>query len=205
MGLRLRVGITQRQVVLMERDETRDAVDAQLPRLIWEAGFTPVAVANEVGDADAYLEALALDAFVLSGGDDVGFPPKRDIIERAILTLSARTHAPVLGICRGMQVIVTFCGGTLASADGHVATRHAVSGRLGPARDVNSYHELVVSTCGLPHGLEAIAHAPDGTIEAVRHQEFPWTAIMWHPERESPFRQADITLTARALALRGNP
>lgn len=194
-----RVGVTQRQVDLPERGEVRDALDARLPRLLWELGFVPVPIANDVADADAYLDALDIDALLLSGGDHVGEPPARARVERAALDLALRRGIPVLGICRGMQVIVTACGGTLVPADGHVATRHPVDGPLTGAREVNSFHAFGVMPDGLPEVLRPVAHAPDGTVEAVRHAVHPWTAIMWHPERERPFNADDLDLVAGAL------
>lgn len=194
-----RIGITQRQVDLPEREEVRDALDARLSRLLSELGLVPVPLANDVIDADTYLAALALDGFLLSGGDEVGEPPSRARIERCALDLAARGGLPVLGICRGMQVVVTACGGALVPVDGHVATRHAVDGPLTGAREVNSFHELGVVPAGLPQELQPVAHAPDGTVEAVRHREHPWTAIMWHPERERPFLTEDRVLVAEAL------
>lgn len=194
-----RVGITQRQVDLSERGEVRDALDARLPQLLWELGFVPVPLANGVVDAVAYLAALDLGGFVLSGGDGVGEPPARAHIERCALDLAERGGLPVLGICRGMQVLVTACGGALAPVDGHVATRHAVDGPLTGAREVNSFHEFGVVPEGLPQELQPVAHAPDGTVEAVRHRDYPWTGIMWHPERERPFRAQDRALMSEAL------
>jgi len=211
-----RVGITQRPMVLPERDETRDALDVRLARLVWDLGFAPVPIVNAIADtqpadaspadaqsADApldYLEALGLHAIVLSGGDDVGDPPARDRIERAALALAERDGLPVLGICRGLQLLNVVGGGTLTPIDGHVATRHMVEGPRVARREVNSFHRLAIAPDGLAADLEATASAPDGTIEAVQHRHLPWTGIMWHPERERPFADADLGLVADALA-----
>jgi len=211
-----RVGITQRPMELPERGETRDALDVRLARLVWDLGFAPVPLANAVaeapddagdaGDRDAsgaalaYLESLQLDAIVLSGGDDVGDTPARDRIERAALALAERDGSPVLGICRGLQLLNVVGGGTLTAVDGHVASRHTVEGPLVARREVNSFHRLAIAEGGLAAELEATAWAPDGTIEAARHRNLPWTGVMWHPERERPFAAADLTLVAAALA-----
>lgn len=205
-----RVGITQRPMALPERGEVRDALDVRLARLVWDLRFVPVPITNAIaedtgpGDAgpssvDDYLAALALDAIVLSGGDDVGEPPARDRTERAALALAVREGLPVLGICRGMQLINVMAGGTLTPVEGHVATRHEVQGSPSAQREVNSFHRLAILPDGLAADLEATAWAPDGTIEAVKHRRLPWTGIMWHPEREAPFAEDDLQLVTDAL------
>ena len=205
-----RVGITQRPIALPERDEVRDSLDVRLARLVWDLAYIPIPMTNAVAQATGpgdggpssvteYLSGLALDAIVLSGGDDVGEPPARDHTERAALALAERYGLPVLGICRGMQLINVMAGGTLTPVEGHVATRHQVHGTSSAPREVNSFHRLAILPGGLAADLEATAFAPDGTVEAVQHRRLPWTGIMWHPERESPFVEDDLKLVSDAL------
>lgn len=206
MGELRRIGITQRTMVLAERGESRDTLDVRLARLVWELGLTPIPLTNALAENDAdpavvltYLSSLGLDAVVLSGGDDVGDPPARDRTERAVLALAEREGLPVLGICRGMQLLNVFLGGSLTPVDGHVATRHAIEGPAFQRREVNSFHRFAIAPDGLGPDLVALAHADDGTVEAVRHLQRPWTGMMWHPEREAPFVEEDLMLVASAL------
>lgn len=199
MTARPRVGITQRRDLIVERDEWRDALDVRLARVIWEAGFTPIPLTTSISDLEGYLDALEIDAFVLSGGGDVGYPSERAELEKTVLTRSERDAVPVLGICRGMQVIVAACGGRLSPVDGHVATRHLIAGLLSEEREVNSFHALGLRPVGVPDALACLAVATDGTVEAVRHKQLPWTAIMWHPEREVHAVTADLAIIEDAL------
>ena len=198
---RRRVGITQRQMLLAEREETRDALDTRLAALLWSLGMCPVPLANAVSDVADYLDAAGVEALVLSGGDDLGRTPQRDGFERAVLGVAERQGLPVLGICRGLQLINDVCGGTLVAVDGHVATRHGLVGSgVAAGRTVNSFHRFAITPDTLGDRLEPFAHAHDGTVEAVRHATLPWTAIMWHPERDVPVDDADHLLIRAALS-----
>jgi putative glutamine amidotransferase len=196
-----RIGITQRQVAVEGRDEVRDALDRRLAALLWSEGLCPVPLANAIDDVTAYVDALGLDGFVLSGGDDLGATPERDTFERACLAVARENDLPVVGICRGLQMINVACGGTLDAVEGHVAVRHTVTGPLiDGTREVNSFHALGVRADGLSHDLEALAVAPDGTIEALGHRHLPWRAIMWHPERDEPTDSHDRAFLRSVLA-----
>jgi len=84
--------------------------------------------------------------------------------------------------------------------DGHVASRHALAVSvdtvpgLDDGMEVNSFHGWGVPEDGLGEALEVLARAPDGSIEALRHETLPWLGIMWHPEREHPFIDNDLRL-----------
>ncbi|HEX5393429.1 MAG TPA: gamma-glutamyl-gamma-aminobutyrate hydrolase family protein, partial [Rhodocyclaceae bacterium] len=98
--------ISQREVHLPERGETRDALDQRLVEFVAAAGGVPIPVPNKLaaaGALDDWLAALRPEAILLSGGDDIGTCPARDRTERRLLDLACANAMPVLGICRGMQ------------------------------------------------------------------------------------------------------
>ena len=197
---RRRVGITQRQTVIGSRDEVRDALDARLAALLWTIGLCPVPLANAVPDVPEYLDATGIEALVLSGGDDVGVTPQRDRFELAVLEHAEAHLLPVFGICRGLQQINSYAGGSLRPIEGHIATRHALHGdEVPPGRTVNSFHASAITEESLGERLAVVAFAPDGTIEAVRHRQLPWMGIMWHPEREDALDRDDARWLGQML------
>jgi putative glutamine amidotransferase len=194
------VAVSQRVDAVPDRNEVRDALDQRLVQWLVAAGSLPVPIPNDlsngIGDDGttlaSWLEVVDPSMIVLSGGNDIGAFPQRDATEAHLLDWAERGRRPVLGICRGMQIMGTHNGGVLASISGHVGTYHDL-GDCGlpegwPGR-INSYHEYAFMEC--PPSYNVIARTIDGTIEAFRHVDLPWEGWMWHPERD-PVRRQDI-------------
>jgi putative glutamine amidotransferase len=193
------VAVSQRVDMFPERGESRDALDQRLVTFLLVAGFMPVPVPNGlcvrtpdgrlVRDAfDDWLIAVSPHAIVLSGGNDIHQCPARDLTEGRLLDHALAHNLPLLGICRGMQMMAHWSGGELQPIAGHVRTRHKLAGQI--AAEVNSYHGFALAGC--PEGFEVLARSGDGEIEAIRHLSLPWEGWMWHPEREASFASHDI-------------
>ena len=147
------------------------------------------------------------DLLLLPGGADVhprfygqeitgarGIDEARDLSELAAARRFIAAGRPILGICRGQQLLNVALGGTLhqhieghGPADGkdrvhpvHTedAFFHALYGKRFP---VNSCHHQSIDLLG--EGLRPILWADDGCIEAVRHETLPIFAVQFHPER----------------------
>jgi putative glutamine amidotransferase len=184
------------------------------------AGGIPVLLPPVPGIEDALGR---LDGLMLSGGGDIdparyraepapetgSVREERDAAEFALFAAAMSRHLPVLGICRGLQVINVARGGTLhqhlpdvVGHDGHApvpgafgehVVRVAPGSRLGQilGRDeaglsivTPTHHHQAVDQLG--RGLVPTAWAPDGTIEALEFDaagDGPFmVAVQWHPE-----------------------
>ncbi len=182
---------------------------------ILAAGGLPVHLPMDADPAD-YAERL--DGVLLSGGADLepalygdqpdghgDYEPERDRLELGLLASAQERSLPVLGICRGLQVINVAAGGSLhqhvpeharydVDPAGHV---HEVSfdpdsllaaihrdgpDRPGgvPRRGVNSLHHQTVDRVG--DGLVVTARADDGTVEGLESRAGDLVAVQWHPE-----------------------
>ena len=192
--------ITQR-VVVSEHGERRDALDQRWHGLLEACGLVAVPVPNRPAAAGELAGSVPHVGLLLTGGNDLlelgGDAPERDETERMLLEAALAARAPVLGVCRGMQLVVARFGGRLEPVCGHVAERQLV--RFGEgAVEVNSYHRF--GCRAVPAPLEPLAYAEDGVVEAVRHRELPVLGVQWHPERLSPHRGGDLELIRSLFA-----
>ena len=194
------VAVTQRVSVVAERAERRDCLDQEWARFLSTCGLLPLAVPNIPDVALELCTEASVAGLVLTGGNDLaalgGDAPERDALEHELLQLAERRGLPVLGVCRGMQVIQDRFGIPLRRVEGHVASRQTICIE-GRREEVNSYHCYGALECRAP--LEAWAIADDGVIKAIRHSSLPITGIMWHPERCKPFAVADVRLFQRVF------
>jgi len=192
-----RIGITQRRDTVPNRTEERDALDVSWASLLWSLDVVPVPLCSNIENVQDYLEVLNLDGYIISGGNDIGEKPNRDDLEQAILQHATSEYLPVLGVCRGMQFINHYQGGSLVKVAGHVATTHSVlMSRWAVAHNiqqVNSFHDFGIVKKTLGKDLMVLAETDDGVIEAIKHKTYPWLGIMWHPERE-PFAKYNKNL-----------
>lgn len=199
-----RIGVTQRVDVVEAYGERRDCLDQKWAGLLSGLKLLPVLIPNAIEKLDDFVEAYRLDGVLLTGGNDIAdLPepanpaPERDGSEAVLVRYCIERSLPILGVCRGMHFLVSYFGGELIKIDGHVRMRHDLSfaswwpWRTACNEKVNSFHNWGVSEENLPACLEVGAWSADGLVEAFRHVDLPILGIMWHPEREDPFSEAD--------------
>jgi N5-(cytidine 5'-diphosphoramidyl)-L-glutamine hydrolase len=188
-----RVAITQRQDYLHHHGEFRDSLDISWNYLLKEVGVMPIPVPNifeNEHEVNQWFKLFRPDGLILSGGNDIGKMKHRDKSELLTLNYLKKNLIPVVGICRGMQLMAVWAGADLTRVQGHVRTRHLVSFDHEDSREVNSFHNYQIS--GKMTDFRCVGHSEEGVIEKIIHKTLPWQGIMWHPERETPFDTCDI-------------
>jgi len=196
--------------------QSADLLPTQYAVSVETAGGVPVLLPPAMGDpADAARAAVArLDGLVISGGADVeptrygadahprttSWRPDRDAWELALLTAADERGLPVLGVCRGMQVMAVHAGGSLdqhvpdlvgherhnPGADGYgsveirLSEGTRVAALLGTQLTVNCHHHQSVAA---HPGFTSVARADDGTLEAIERPGPRFcVGVQWHPE-----------------------
>lgn len=207
---------------------------------VYEAGGLPFAL--PFTDCEEVIDAIAkeLDGLLLSGGGDLAphyfgeephlglgeISPQRDTMETMLFARMLELQKPVLGICRGVQVMNAVLGGTLyqdlprewkgnlqhaqKAPRGHMAHAvdiqpgtllHAIYGQS--VVQVNTFHHQAVRQ--LAPGCVASAHSRDGLIEAIERLGAAFVlGVQWHPEnlwRNSEAHRRLFTAFVQAAAL----
>lgn len=187
----LRIGITSRISQAQGYPEQRDALahdwTAFMQAAMPDAAWMPLPNAG-AGAIRKHCASWGINRLILTGGDDIGATPIRDTTEQDLIVWAENARLPVLGICRGMQLMATYAGASLKHLDGHVRSRHMLFGDI--SQETNSYHTQGLMDC--PNGFVVTATTSDGEIEGIRSTKLPWEGWMWHPEREHPFSHIDI-------------
>ncbi|MEU3373488.1 gamma-glutamyl-gamma-aminobutyrate hydrolase family protein [Streptomyces sp. NPDC006711] len=190
---------------------------AGYPRLVRAAGGLAAMLPPDDDPAAAAEVVARVDGLIIAGGADVepvrygataspltGPPARaRDAWELALIEAALASGTPLLGICRGLQLLNVALGGTLVQhLDGHTGGRgvfgeHTVEPVPGTlyaslvpeAASVPTYHHQCVDRLGA--GLVASAYAADGTVEAAELRGPGWVlGVQWHPEAGHDIRLA---------------
>ena len=195
------VAISQRIDEIRDYREVRDALDEAWQKFFLQMDAALAPMPNEPAAVRELLKRLKPDAIVLSGGNNPaaygGCTPQRDQTDEILIRYAVEHDVPLLGVCRGMQSVALYFGGTLKKAEGHVAVRHALNCET--KREVNSYHGYAVDVPG--EQIRAVSYAMDGTVEEIRHETYRIYGIMWHPERVSGFSSEDMAFIKKILRL----
>ncbi|WP_172806392.1 gamma-glutamyl-gamma-aminobutyrate hydrolase family protein [Aeromicrobium choanae] len=190
-----------------------DALNAPTIRVAEHLGWDVVPVASAEVDPTVTADLVdRADAVVLMGGEDVdpafyGGPstypgsghhePDADRAHIDAVHRCLEAGTPLLGICRGLQVLNVALGGSLvphltspqlhrAAGDDHfvrtrvTVTHQGLGASVDASQDVRCAHHQAVDRLG--DGLVVAARAADGVIEALVHETAPITAVQWHPE-----------------------
>ncbi len=179
---------------------------AQKPPKNYIAALTALGATSTLASASSF--AAECDGLLLCGGGDVDpalynqplcgshtLSRERDALELNCIHRFLKAEKPILGICRGMQMLNVAFGGSLIqhlptthlhqSAEGdltHPIHAEGILRKIYGARPiVNSNHHQAVDRLG--RGLQAVGITEDGVVEAIVHDRLPILGVQFHPER----------------------
>lgn len=186
------IGITQRLLENTSYYEVREALSVEWGEFFKEhlQGFLPLPLSYAI-PFSAYAESLGenLSGVILSGGNDLNslnpnpLSAMRDEYEAQIIEYCLQHNLPLLGICRGAQMIAHYFGAKLELLSGHIGNHQVFNISSGEKFETNSFHNYGVRT--LSDCLESLVEAEDSSIEAFKHKHKLIFALMWHIERKN--------------------
>lgn len=206
---KLRIGLTKK-IVISDYKEIIQGLDIRWDELLHSQNYIPVHL-NIVNSkiTKNQLKHLNLDGIILTGGNDLftycenndlkKYSYLRDNYEFSVIRESIKNKIPLLGVCRGLQIINEYFGGSLIKSFGHSGTTH----KIHPAdsrykkffsNEVNSYHKFSISPKLIGKKLFPLVFDENKNIEAFHHQKYKILGIMWHPERNQKYSPEDIQL-----------
>jgi len=186
----------------------RDALENNYIEYYENQGIQLLPIPNALKNPKKYLESFPqIKAVILSGGNMIDarlykkknkkesdFSEKRDSTEIQLLEYAIKKDLPVLGICRGMQLINIYFGGSLEEVQNHVRKNHEIIisnkgliSEFGTDKiKVNSFHHKGITRKSLSNELVCFAETKETTIEGLFHPKHAIAGIEWHPERMRP-------------------
>jgi gamma-glutamyl-gamma-aminobutyrate hydrolase PuuD len=196
--------VTQRVDVVSAYSERRDSIDQRWTELLLSIDILPIFCPNNKEYLEALLNNQEINGVILTGGSSLkkygGDTVERDLMEQYLLSWAVESNTPVLGVCRGMQVIQDYFGLRLKVIENHVGVRHRLnviqglrlSDLIEAFKDVNSFHSLGTNFSN--NNLMTLATSSDDIVMAIEHSDKNIFGVMWHCERESPFKKEDKEL-----------
>jgi len=211
------IGITTNQFLteggIMAGTKRQFVSDAYIQAVL-SAGGVPVLLPI-IGEQAVIVEQLAVvDGLLLSGGGDIQpqlfdeepvrelgkVLPERDTHELELVRLALASGKPVLGICRGCQLLNVALGGSVKQHLAEATLQHdqqspgdyaghnvvlkngsRLAGLWGNTVMTNSFHHQAINKVG--PGLRITARAKDGVVEAIEHETAAFgVGVQWHPE-----------------------
>lgn len=216
------------------RNYHRTTVSIDYTKGVIEGGGIPIVIPT-TGDIEIIKEQLNLiDGLILSGGPDINpiyygedfkekigvISPERDDNEIKILKEFLKTEKPILGICRGHQLLNVYFGGTLYQDLSYfemeplkhrqdlypeleihnvaIEKNSILENLYGESIRTNSFHHQAINKLG--EGFKVIAKSSDGIVEAIEKIDHKFClGIQWHPEMMVARGNKDMTKIFKLL------
>lgn len=201
----MKIGITMRRIEHTVYPDVRDSLSRDWSAYMSKTfpGILLIPLLNDPKNILKTIKGLRIEGIIFSNGGDWGEDKERDETEKKVFNFALDRELPILGVCRGFQVINILMGGGLEddigrNRENHINEVHDVLiNKKSPfwkfeKKDklkVNSFHKQGFLIDKLSPKLRAFALSRAGIVEGVFHRRRPILGMQWHPERHGPSRE----------------
>ena len=141
-----------------------------------------------------------IDLIIIPGGNDLfeksEISKARLKVENILIKLSTQKEIPLLGVCRGMQHINHYFGGSISQIKNHMKKSHNIYLKdnlfLKDRMIVNSYHSFGIKNINVAKKFKIKAVDNNNNIEMFEHDQKKIIGVMWHPEREKDYKKLEL-------------
>ena len=215
-----RAGVSLRVVEHTLHKERSDQISHDWIQFLEDHGIIPILIPNTYTDIFSFVDNFRINLLLLSSGNNIGplrikennfnisdVSVERDETERKLIDYALKNKIPILGVCRGMQMLNIYFGGQLerdlspfySEKKAHVTEKHMLRIENKSLQGIlksnhfftNSYHNQAVSLKGIAKELKSFATADDIIVEGFYHPKHHVIGIQWHPERTQPSSRFD--------------
>lgn len=175
--------------------ETQSAISHDWLDFCAQWQLQPILIANKQVEHLSLSNLHPQGLILTGGGDPIAESNTRNDTELFLVEYALSHRLPILAVCRGFQFLNQFFGGAVLSQCCQVGAHalhveHSLAMAIQDTPVVNSYHDDGILQSDLSQELVALAHDPDGFVEAYHHPHQPIWGVQWHPERANPQAQA---------------
>ena len=143
-----------------------------------------------------------VDLIILPGGNDLFNNQKltkiRFDVEKKLIKFSINKKIPLLGVCRGMQVLNYYFGGTIVKIKGHMKSKSLIYMKHNLFKknkiSVKCFHNFCISPHSVSKEFENLGVDKKNNIEMFQHLKHNIVGVMWHPERENNFDKLNVII-----------
>ena len=225
------IAITMRTSNAHEYYEPRLAISVDWMDYLTHINCLPVLIPTVSKISGHCFDRSNAEILLLTGGDDVQIRlcaefssfqenhtgSERDISEMGLIKKAIDNGVPIIGVCRGFQLLNLYFGGKLGLlSDQEIARNHSngehwieiVDSKfqtlLGAEKiKVNSFHRFGIQRHEIGRDLIVAGVSGDGLVEAFYHSKLPIIALQWHPERDENFESSASVLIRKFIESKG--
>lgn len=185
--------VTQRIDFFPPHNERRDSLDINWYSFFEKVGVTPILIPNNLNITIRILRSFKIDGILLTGGNTLahlkgGDAPERDEVEKYLVEYGLNCKIPIIGVCRGFQILQHYFAGELIPIKGYAGIEHQVFMNGNKVRTITTHCNYGFKNSP----FDIISIDENNIVLSAENKEKKIYGQLWHPERQMNFSNDDV-------------